>query len=118
MHFPHEMRTTWTTRDDLDGHFLFAPGRADEPGNCPAGGTRQRPGLSPENPYQQVIQVVQVVLALLPQRFLATIKAVQFQPWSAGPSRRGLGAAQLGLARGRPFDGAELCMPVWGQNEG
>jgi hypothetical protein len=30
-------------QDDLDGHFLFAPARTDEPGNCPAGGSRQRP---------------------------------------------------------------------------
>jgi hypothetical protein len=84
---------------------------------CPPSGARQRPGVSLENSYQQVIQVIQVVLALLPQRFLATIKAVQFQPWSARPSRCGLGAAQLGLARGRPFDGAELCIQCGGQNE-
>jgi hypothetical protein len=88
MHFLHEAPTTWTTRDDLDGHFLFAPAHTDELG--PAGGSRQRPGLCLENPSKQIIQVVQVILAPLPQRFLATIRVVPF--FSGGrPGRPGAG---------------------------
>jgi len=95
-------------QDDLDGHFLFAPARTDEPGKSPAGGSRQRPGVCLENSPKQIIQVVQVILTPLPQRFLATIRVVPL--FSGGrPGRPGAtGVAQLGLARGRPPEGQSL----------
>jgi len=62
MHFRHQARTTWMTKDDHDGHFLLAPGCAGEAGSCPAGVSRQRHGVCLENSSQQVVQVVQVVL--------------------------------------------------------
>jgi hypothetical protein len=102
MRFRHETRTTWTTRDDLDGHFLFATGRADEPGNCPAGGTRQRHGVCVENSSEQVIQVIQVILTPLSQRLLATITVVQFSAVASQAVPAQAGPAGRGLARSRP----------------
>jgi hypothetical protein len=88
--------------------------------------TAQQGGLQRQcvKSAQQLIQVIQVILTPLRKRFLATIKVVtNFQRWPSRSSRRGLAHPSAGLpevvpsgagaARGRPFDGAELCMGPW-----
>jgi hypothetical protein len=47
---------------------------------------------------QQLIQVIQVILTLLQQRFLATIKVVQFSALAVQVVPAQAGAAQRGLA--------------------
>jgi hypothetical protein len=56
-----------------------------------------RHGLFMENSSQQLIQVIQVILTLLPQRFLATIKVVQFSAVAGQAVRRGLAQPNSGL---------------------
>ena len=53
--------------------------------------------------FQQLIQVIQVILTLLSQRFLATIKVVQFSALAVQVVPARARAAQLGLGRGRPL---------------
>ena len=51
-----------------------------------------------ENSSQQLIQVIQVILTLLSQRFLATLKVVQFSALAVQVVPAQAGAAQLRLA--------------------
>jgi hypothetical protein len=62
-------------------------------GQCPAVGARQHCWCASGEVSEQVIQVIQVVLVFLSQRFLATIKVVQFPamvgqvvPAASGPA--------------------------------
>ena len=67
--------------------------------------TAQQGGLQRQcvKSAQQLIQVIQVILTLLSQRFLATVKVVQFSARAVQivPARDR--ASQRGLARGRPL---------------
>ena len=58
--------------------------------------TRHRACL--ENSSQQLIQVIQVILTLLSQRLLATVKVVQFSAVAGQAVPAQAGAAQLRLA--------------------
>ena len=62
--------------------------------------SKRRAAVCLENSSQQPIQVIQVILTPLPQRFLAAIKVIHVAG-QAVPARAR--AAQLGLGRGRPL---------------
>ena len=67
--------------------------------------TAQQGGLQRQcvKSAQQLIQVIQVILTPLQQRFLATIKVVQFSALAVQVVPARDRASQRGLARGRPL---------------
>ena len=72
--------------------------------------TAQQGGLQRQcvKSAQQLIQVIQVILTPLQQRFLATIKVVQFSALAVQVVPAQAGAAQGGLAGSRPLEGRRL----------
>ena len=94
--------------DDLDDQgraFLYLlPDAPMRRATAQQGGAQQQCVKS----AQQLIQVIQVILTLLSQRLLATVKVVQFSARAVQVVPARAGAGQLGLAGSRPLEGRRL----------